>query len=199
MLKRLRGLPVYRHQALVLFLVVGVVQDQQVLLFTIQLPAQVQFIHAFLLLGVMAAQVDLQPRQQVVVEVVPQGQMVPVLLVALIPLLQVVVEVVVTVVALVAQQAQPVQQELEPVLAVLVEQQAHQAAQVALALTQPQHMSFLAAAVAVLVTVQALQLVALAGIMVLAAAGALRLQPLLEALDHLVCWLLRTHRYCQRQ
>jgi hypothetical protein len=76
MLKRLRGLPVYRHQALVLFLVVGVVQDQQVLLFTIQLPAQVQFIHAFLLLGVMAVLVEYPIQQQAAAVVAQQGQMV---------------------------------------------------------------------------------------------------------------------------
>jgi hypothetical protein len=73
---------------------------------------------------------------------------------------------------------------------------AHLVARAGRAQTQPRPTFSLAAVAAGLVMVQALQLVVLAGIMVLAVAVPQHLQPLLEALDQLVCWLSPT-RLCR--
>jgi hypothetical protein len=130
--------------------------------------------------------------QVAVVAAVPQGQMVRVALAGqIVPRQQQLVVAVAAVTAVEQDRVHPQQaerQELVLVLGVLVGQQTHQAVQAGLALTQLQPMSFLVAAVAVLVMVQALQLVVLAGIMVLAGAEPQRLHFPLEALDQLVRW-----------
>jgi hypothetical protein len=76
---------------------------------------------------------------------------------------------------------------------------AHLVARAGRAQTQPRPMYFRVAVAAVLAMVPALRSEAAVACMVLAVAVPQRLLPPLEALDQSVCWLLRTHRYCQRQ